>query len=583
MNYVKLYEPFFGSWQLEKELGQDRLGKVYKISKNDWDKKYESILKIISITPDNNSSDFDTINNELETLSSFNKNILNYKDHSIVKRLDDTGYDILIRMDYLDNLSNFLLTKRLTKKDVIKLGINILTALEECHSRDILHKNINPNTIFLNNDGIFFLGNFDLSIKSSTLLSESCDNSNYFYMAPEVFNLGEFSKGSDIYSLGIVLYKLLNNCKLPFAECHDSNLKISLFKRLSSENIPFPCNDNGTLGKIILKAISFDPKKRYSDATQMKNDLFNFLFKFDEPDFFITNIITPISPNNIASGNNINGNLIEYVNDKTYLINLSDGQKIYKINQKENLYKKLSDDHADSIKYYKGHIYFINKSDNDKIYSMNTNGSCKKIILNEEATSLVFYNDWIYYTSYDNHIFRIKPDGLDKMCIHSDKSAYVTIYKDEIYYSNASDNNSIYKFDINNKHTTKLNDIPSCFINIYKEQIFYSLINCNKICRMELDGTGKCIVSNIGAKFINVYKDYIYFSNTQDYNNLYKIKIDGLNLTKLNNDYTEQINILNDWIYYKNSSDNGTLYKIRIDGKDKSKVLPIHYKNCLFL
>ena len=584
MNYVKLYEPFFGSWQLEKELGQDRLGKVYKISKNDWDKKYESILKLISIAHDDSTTlknDFNILNNELKTLSSFNNNILNYKDHSIIKRFDDTGYDILIRMDYLDNLSNFLLTKRFTKRDVIRLGIDILTALEECHNSNILHKNINPNTIFLNNDGKFFLGNFDLPIKNSILLNESKDNFNCFYMAPEVFNLGEFSKSSDIYSLGIVLYKLLNNGKLPFSENSNSDLKISLFKRLSSEDIPFPLNDNNSLGKIVLKSISFDIEKRYTDASQMKNDLVDLLLTLDEPDFFITDTIKMVTSKNIASGNNVNGNLIECVNDNKYFINLSDGQKIYQINQKDNLCKKLSDEHASNIQYYKNYIYFINKSDNDKIYRINSNGSCKKIILDEEATNLLFYNDWLYYTSYDNRIFRIKPDGLDKMCVNNDKSTYINIYKDIIYYSNCSDNNSIYKFNITNKHKIKLNDIPSCFINVYKDQIFFS--NINKIYRMGLNGTEKCVVANLAAKYINIYKDYIFFSNVLDYNNLYKVTINGLNLEKLNNDYTEQINIINDWIYYKNNSDNGTLYKIRIDGSKKTKILPSHSKDYLFL
>ena len=196
---------------------------------------------------------------------------------------------------------------------------------------------------------------------------------------------------------------------------------------------------------------------------------------------------------------------------------------------------------------------------------------------------MTFYNDWIYYTSYDHKLYRIKPDGLDNMCILEDKCMYFNIYKDNVYYSNKSDNNSIYMFNIATNHKVKLNDNPSCFINIYKKQLFYANPFCNKIYRMELDGSGKYIVCNIGAKYINLYNDYIFFSNVNDYNNLYKISIDGLNLQKLTNDHTEQINILNNWIYYKNNSDNGSLYKIQIDGTSRTKVLPLIEKNFLFL
>lgn len=590
MNYIKLYEPFFGCWQLEEEIGQDRLGKVYKISKNDWDKKYESILKIISITDNNNDNNdsenclLNSIDSELKTLSSLNKNILNYKDHSIVKRFDDAGYDILIRMDYQENLSNYLLKHRLTKKDVIELGIDICLALEECHSHNILHKNISPNTIFLNNSGKFCLGNFDLSIDRDTLLNNPKNTESYFYMAPEVFNLGEFSKSSDLYSLGIILYKLLNNNKLPFLDSVDDNPKISLFKRLSSEDISCPKNASLELSKIILKAISFDIYKRYKNATEMKNDLIAYLESFNEPDLYITIIHDkPSHSPDIAFGNNINGNLIDYSNGDIYIVNLSDFEKIYKIHEHDNTYTKLSDDHATNIKYYKDYIYYINKSDNDNIYRINCNSYHKKLILKEEVSNMLFYNDWIYYTSYDNKLYRIKPDGLDKMCIIDDKCAYFNIYKDTIFYSNMSDNYSIYKFNITTQNKVKLNDTPSYFINIYKKQIFYANTICNKIYRMELDGSGKCIVANIGAKYINIYNNYIFFSNTDDYNNLYKIGIDGLNLHKITNDYTEQINIFNNWIYYKNSSDNGSLYKVRADGTERTKVLPLINNNFLFL
>ena len=96
-------------------------------------------------------------------------------------------------------------------------------------------------------------------------------------MAPEVQSM-RYDQTVDIYSLGLVLYKLMNNNRLPFLnpssqminpqEYHDA-----LDRRLSGEKLPDPVSASPALANVIRKACEYDPKNRYLNATAFKNAL----------------------------------------------------------------------------------------------------------------------------------------------------------------------------------------------------------------------------------------------------------------------------------------------------------------------
>ena len=96
-------------------------------------------------------------------------------------------------------------------------------------------------------------------------------------MAPEVYRGLNYDHRVDIYSLGIVLYRLMNNNLLPFVTQRQfidpSMKKIALERRMCGEMLPLPCEASDGMADIILKACEYDPSKRYSTATEMKNDL----------------------------------------------------------------------------------------------------------------------------------------------------------------------------------------------------------------------------------------------------------------------------------------------------------------------
>ena len=97
-------------------------------------------------------------------------------------------------------------------------------------------------------------------------------------MAPEVFKSEPYGASVDIYSLGIVLYRFMNNNRLPFFPPFPSPIKFSdsdaaLARRMKGETIPAPANADEALSRVILKACAYSPKDRYLSPSDMRRDL----------------------------------------------------------------------------------------------------------------------------------------------------------------------------------------------------------------------------------------------------------------------------------------------------------------------
>lgn len=106
-------------------------------------------------------------------------------------------------------------------------------------------------------------------------------------MAPEVYKGMTYNSTVDIYSLGIVLYRFLNNNRAPFLPSYPNPIRYSDKERanvlrISGEPLPKPCNAEGRLAEIVLKACAYNPGDRYESARDMKNALLSVLYSEQE-------------------------------------------------------------------------------------------------------------------------------------------------------------------------------------------------------------------------------------------------------------------------------------------------------------
>lgn len=181
-------------------------------------------------------------------------------------------------MELLQNIDDNVLEKIATDKSVLKMAIDILSALEDCEEKNIVHRDIKPDNIFVNSKGIYKLGDFGEAKNIEKTVSNMSKKGTENYMAPEIYKGERGSKSVDTYSLGIMLYKYFNNNRIPFLPEYPKqitfeNREEALYKRMSGEDIKSPQKASNNLSKIILKACSYNPKDRYKSAMEFKDDI----------------------------------------------------------------------------------------------------------------------------------------------------------------------------------------------------------------------------------------------------------------------------------------------------------------------
>jgi len=307
-DYYRKYEPVFNSWYLKKMLGEGSYGKVFEIEREDFGTTYKAALKTMTIPQSESEiksvmadgmdeasvreyyeNFVEDIVKEFVLMSKLkgNSNIVSYEDHQAIEHKDQIGWDILIRMELLTPLHDYIKTIDLKRKDVIQLGIDMCKALELCQKYNIIHRDIKPENIFVSENGDYKLGDFGIARtleQTSGMLSKKGTQA---YMAPEIYREESYGSNVDIYSLGIVMYRLLNENRTPFLPAYPapithSDREAAIKKRISGAPIPKPTNADGRLAEIVLKACSYDPKERYFSPMEMREELEAILYNKEE-------------------------------------------------------------------------------------------------------------------------------------------------------------------------------------------------------------------------------------------------------------------------------------------------------------
>lgn len=286
-------------WELIEKIGEGSFGKVYKAKRTERGRSFYSAIKIISIPASKGELDSvrSEMNNEQSTREYFrnlvedciqeiytmehfcgNSHVVSFEDFKVVEYLDEIGWDISIRMEYLTSFMDYCTGKELTEKEVIKLGCDLAMALIYCRKLNIIHRDVKPENIFVSRFGDFKLGDFGIAREQAHTMSNMSKKGTYSYMAPEIYKGEKYDSSIDIYSLGIVLYKLMNQNRLPFLSLDKQLItyrdkETALARRMAGEKMPAPVNASAAFSHIILKACAYEPGKRYRKPEDMLRDL----------------------------------------------------------------------------------------------------------------------------------------------------------------------------------------------------------------------------------------------------------------------------------------------------------------------
>ncbi len=289
---VKSDAVVFGDWEIDIPIGDGSHGRtvVYRLKRIRGGQTEYSALKAIPLTeeygiweelPTKQQNSYGEMlfkkttsaKSEIAAMEELrgHPNVVRYLDHTFIDWNHEGcfGRDLYIQMELLKDLRREITDRGgLSENEIIKIGCDICKALIHCHSKGIIHRDIKPDNIFCDGEGNFKLGDFGISkILEDPVHGYAGTGVGTFAYLPAEQLKGRYNKLVDIYSLGLVLYELSNNNRLPFA-ASERVTDPEVVKRLSGEPLPKPSNASPELSRVILKACSFHPKDRYASAEE---------------------------------------------------------------------------------------------------------------------------------------------------------------------------------------------------------------------------------------------------------------------------------------------------------------------------
>ena len=284
-------------WTIGKYLGEGGYGKVYEIERTLSGVRERAALKVVSRPADDAEIEacYENGYDQASMKASYEEeiqryvkeyelmkelqgqtNIVSCDDFAVVPRKDGIGGRIFIRMELLTPLQKATKQSMLSESEVIRLGKDICKALILCEARHIIHRDIKPENILISKFGDYKLGDFGVArVQDHT--TNATKMGTHGYAAPEVEHGQKYGKEADIYSLGITLYWLLNNRRMPFLNADEpvTTMKCqeALRRRYEGEKLPAPKNGSQKLKQIVLKACAYRPVDRYRSAQELYDAL----------------------------------------------------------------------------------------------------------------------------------------------------------------------------------------------------------------------------------------------------------------------------------------------------------------------
>ena len=201
-------------------------------------------------------------------------------DHANIVNLRDVGKDGDMRylvMEYVPGQTLKELIERrgrLSAKEAVSISVRVLAALQHAHSHHIIHRDIKPPNILVDNRGYVKVADFGIAriVSKQTLTKDEKVLGSVYYYSPEQALGKQADERSDLYSVGVCIYEMLTG-RVPFDG--DTSQSIS-FQQVTTDPTPISeivPNVNVLVERVCAMAMQKKPENRYQSAYDMANDL----------------------------------------------------------------------------------------------------------------------------------------------------------------------------------------------------------------------------------------------------------------------------------------------------------------------
>lgn len=266
-----------GCYRLIRELGRGGMGSVWLAERADGVFKRTVALKLPHVT---------WIGGLAERMAR-ERDILATLEHPNIARLYDAGVDELGRpfmaMEYVEgqSIDRYCAEHRLATEPILQLVLQVARAVAHAHSRLVVHRDLKPGNILVTADGSVRLLDFGVA----KLLENQGSEQTQFaaraftpeYAAPEQISGAPIGTATDVYSLGVVSYRLLTGV-LPYVATGGQ-----LERAITEVDAPLASTRvedrqrgrrlHGDIDAILNRALKKDPAQRYPNVDAFARDI----------------------------------------------------------------------------------------------------------------------------------------------------------------------------------------------------------------------------------------------------------------------------------------------------------------------
>ena len=246
-------------YKIIEKLGEGGMGKVYLAE--DTKLKRQVAIKLLPSRLTVNETDKARFFQEAQAAAAINHpNVCVIHD---IKEHDNVQF---IVMEYVEGqtLSDIIASKPLPIEQVVEYAIQIGSALQAAHEKNIVHRDIKSDNIMVTKTGQIKVMDFGLAkLRGSIKLTKSTSTvGTLAYMSPEQIEGKEIDVRADIFSFGVVLYEMLTG-KLPFRGEYESSLIYSILNEEPEPVIKFRPDLSSDFLHVINRVLEKNPEDRY--------------------------------------------------------------------------------------------------------------------------------------------------------------------------------------------------------------------------------------------------------------------------------------------------------------------------------
>ena len=279
-----------GAYRIVGTLGTGGMGDVFKAVRDDDQYRAEVAIKLMRT---------DVRDTLAEQRFKTERQILAQLDHRNIARLLDGGATpggvpyVVMELVQGEPIDQYCAARNLPVRERVRLFLQVCSAVSYAHQHLVVHRDLKPNNILVTADGSVKLLDFGIAklLESNPITGTTSDETRtqlramtLEYASPEQVSGGAVTTVSDVYSLGVVLYRLLTGHSPYGMRTNDAQRVADILSdtapRRPSQVQPGDqrAHDiDADLDEILLMALRKEPQKRYGSVEQLANDLRNFL------------------------------------------------------------------------------------------------------------------------------------------------------------------------------------------------------------------------------------------------------------------------------------------------------------------